>query len=121
MQPTILLEVRCRRCSFVELWGLERALRELVRAGRYRARADFDPDMIRELFLIHIDQIACPKCAEKCLTARIAPPDAWSWGDEVCCEHCGRIIPPERLAARPGAKLCVLCQAEFERDFTQRR
>jgi DnaK suppressor protein len=27
------------------------------------------------------------------------------------CEHCGAAIPRERLAARPGARVCVQCRA----------
>ena len=115
MPQSILFEVRCPQCRFVELWGLERGLRELVAVGRYRARADFDPEMIRELFLIHADKIDCPECGGKGLAARIAPPDAWSWADETCCEHCGQVIPPERLAAVPGAKLCIGCQTAMDR------
>ena len=115
MQPPILFEVRCVHCRFVELWGLERALRELVQTGRYRARADFDPEMIRELFLIHADKINCPQCDQKTLTARIAPPDFWSWTAETCCEQCGRIISSERLAAVPDATLCISCQTAIER------
>ena len=118
MPQTILFEVRCPDCRFVELWGLERALRELVRAGRYHPRADFDPDMVRELFLIHIDKINCPECDRKGLTAHIASKNTWSWADETCCEQCGKIIPPERLAALPGATLCVTCQTAIERGET---
>lgn len=31
------------------------------------------------------------------------------------CERCGQPIPPERLEVRPGATLCVQCQAQVER------
>jgi hypothetical protein len=115
MQQAILFEVRCLHCGKLEVWGLERALRELVRAGRYRTRADFDPDMIRELFLIHADKINCPQCSQKGLSARIAPKEGWSWADETCCERCGKIIPPERLTAVPDTTLCVPCQMALER------
>ena len=118
MPQSILFEVRCPHCRFVELWGLERALRELVAAGRYRARADFDPDMIRELFLIHSDKIDCPECDRKGLSAKLASSDVWSWADEMCCECCGKIIPVERLAAVPGTTLCVKCQTAMERGET---
>ncbi len=30
------------------------------------------------------------------------------------CQECGRSIPPERLAARPEATLCVDCQRRLE-------
>ena len=30
------------------------------------------------------------------------------------CQECGRQIPPERLAARPEATLCVECQRRLE-------
>jgi DnaK suppressor protein len=30
------------------------------------------------------------------------------------CQECGRTIPPERLAARPEATLCVDCQRRLE-------
>jgi len=115
MQQAILFEIRCSHCAKVEVWGLERALRELVHAGRYRTQADFDPDMIRELFLIHADKIDCPKCGQKGLATCIAPYETWTWADEVCCERCGKIIPPERLAAVPGTTLCVQCQSALER------
>ncbi len=118
MPEAILFEIRCSHCRAVEIWGLERALRELVRAGRYRARADFDPDMIRELFLIHADKIECPACGGKGVSARIAPKESWSWADETCCERCGKIIPPERMAVMPNAKFCVTCQSALERGET---
>lgn len=35
-------------------------------------------------------------------------------GGVVCCRECGQPIPPVRLAAVPGAGLCVDCQAEKE-------
>jgi RNA polymerase-binding transcription factor DksA len=30
------------------------------------------------------------------------------------CEHCGAAIPPERLAARPVARVCVQCRIPSE-------
>jgi len=124
MQQAIHFEIRCPHCNTLDLWGLECALRALVKSGRYRTRADFDPDMIRELFIIHADKIDCLDCGQKGLSARIAPNDnccgthcslPWTWADEVCCKHCGKIIPPERLAAVPGTMLCVQCQSALER------
>ncbi|MDR1492998.1 MAG: TraR/DksA C4-type zinc finger protein [Planctomycetaceae bacterium] len=115
MAKTILFEVRCFQCYWVEIWGFERAMRELVRMGRYRVTANFDPDIIRELFLIHAALAVCPNCGKSGLTARIAPEESWTWADEVCCEHCGKIIPAERLAAVPKTPLCVNCQSAAER------
>lgn len=34
----------------------------------------------------------------------------------ACCHECGEPIPPARLAAVPGAGLCVECQRAFERS-----
>jgi predicted RNA-binding Zn-ribbon protein involved in translation (DUF1610 family) len=99
----------------MEIWGLEHAMRELVRIARYRATANFDPEIIRELFPIHAAQMECPNCGKMELTARIAPKESWTWADEVCCEYCGKIIPAERLAAVPNATLCVNCQSVAER------
>ncbi len=31
------------------------------------------------------------------------------------CEHCEEPIPTARRMAQPGCRLCVRCQAEFER------
>jgi DnaK suppressor protein len=30
------------------------------------------------------------------------------------CEHCGNQIEPQRLAAKPDARLCISCQEEVE-------
>ena len=38
--------------------------------------------------------------------AALARREAGSYG---ICEHCGRPIPPERLAARPSARTCIDC------------
>jgi DnaK suppressor protein len=35
-------------------------------------------------------------------------------GSYGTCQECGRTIPPERLAARPEATLCVDCQRRLE-------
>ena len=32
------------------------------------------------------------------------------------CAECGTEIPPARRAAIPGVRLCLDCQAEFDRD-----
>jgi ssDNA-binding Zn-finger/Zn-ribbon topoisomerase 1 len=119
MAETILFEMRCSQCHWVEIWGLERAMRELVRMGRYRIVADFNPEIIRELFLIYAVRMDCPNCGVTGLITRIAPKESWTWTDEVCCEHCGKIIPTERLAAVPNTTLCVNCQSAIEHGERQ--
>lgn len=32
------------------------------------------------------------------------------------CEACGALIPPARRKAVPGVRLCVVCQAEHDRE-----
>lgn len=40
---------------------------------------------------------------------------ALNCGTYGICERCGRPISPERLEVRPGATLCIQCQARVER------
>lgn len=113
---TVAFEIRCRNCDYVELWGLERAIRELIRARKLSVKTDFDAILIQELFRVNCRSVPCPKCRSLAtLTAEVPKKNQWTWADEVRCEDCGQEIPAARVAAVPGVSRCVSCQQVFEK------
>ena len=112
----ISFEVRCNKCNYFQLWGLEQVIRGLVRAGKLRLESDFDVALTYELFRVHCSAVRCPGCGEIGSLSQTSPQkNQWTWADEVRCEDCGYEIPTERLAAIPHAPRCVACQREIER------
>ena len=115
-EDKISFEVRCNKCGYFQLWGLEQAIRGLVQAGKFRLTSDFDTALICELFRVHCQAVRCPGCGEAgSLFQSLPKKNQWTWADEVRCEDCDREIPPERLAVIPYASRCVACQREFEK------
>lgn len=47
--------------------------------------------------------------AERTLAELVAAQERLAAGPYGVCERCGRAIPPERLVARPEARVCVPC------------
>ena len=47
--------------------------------------------------------------AERTLAELVAAQERLAAGRYGVCERCGRDIPPERLVARPEARVCVPC------------
>jgi len=112
----ISFEVRCDKCDFFQLWGLEQVIRGLVQAGKLHLESDFDAALIYELFRVHYSTVRCPGCGEISSLSQSSPKkNQWTWADEVCCKDCGNDIPPERLAAIPNVSRCVACQRELEK------
>lgn len=66
-------------------------------------------DMIQEVVLARQDA-AMHSLRERARRERETAPVA-----SRPCAECGYDIPQARLAARPGARLCVDCQSEAER------
>ena len=111
-------EVKCKKCGYFQLWGMEQSISALIRAGKLSLKSDFDADIIKELFPVLSNSIMCSQCKTTgSITAKIAPKDQWSWADEVRCEDCGCEIPIQRLAAVPGTTRCIKCQQLHESHF----
>ena len=123
----MLFEIKCNKCNYYQLWGVEQSISALVRVGKLNFKSDFDVDLIKELFPIHAGSIICPQCKTVgSITAKVAPKKQWAWADEVHCEDCGSEIPPQRLAAVPKTVRCVKCQqlfdaARLKMKYTQER
>ncbi len=109
-------EVRCSNCEYVELWGLERAIRALTAAGKLSVASDFHAELFAELFRVHAKHLDCPVCKlAGTLHSLQTQKGDWDWEDVVRCEECGQEIPEARLRAIPGVTRCVPCQEEMER------
>lgn len=112
-------EVRCEHCGYFQLWGLEQMTRALVKSGKLRATSEFEALIVSELFRAHLAAIRCPECKRtETLRCRVPKEKTWDWADEVRCTECQAEIPPERVAAIPGVKLCIHCQRESEKNAT---
>lgn len=112
----VSFEVRCSRCGFFELWGLEQGIRALTAAGKLSPASDFDAALFAELLLAHAAAIPCPQCRNiGTLSIRKAEPGRWDWEDAVRCEDCDAEIPEARLQAVPEATRCIRCQERFEK------
>lgn len=110
-ESKIGFEVRCQSCKFFELWGMEQAIRALIKAGKLSITTDYDREIFAELLLTHQAKLICPQCRAKgTLDVKRAKTGQWDWEDAVYCEDCDKEIPPARIVAVPGVKRCISCQ-----------
>jgi DnaK suppressor protein len=83
---------------------------EDMRVARSLTFADDEHDP--EGSMVSLDQArdtALLERTERTLTELLAAQQRLASGTYGVCELCGRDIPPERLLARPEARLCVPC------------
>lgn len=83
---------------------------EEMRLARSLTFADDEHDP--EGSMVSLDQArdaALLERTEQTLTELAAAQERLAAGAYGVCERCGRAIPPERLLARPDARLCVPC------------
>ena len=98
-----------RRAAVAQIDALAREFDEVVAASRAsNADDEHDPecatiDFERQQVVALLEQ-ARVRLAD--VEAALARRDA---GDYGICEHCGRPIAAERLAARPAARTCIDC------------
>ena len=106
------LELQCPDCSWRETCDAPRMVQWLAKAGKTRPGRSVDPDLLPELFRAALPQLTCPECGRRGLRLDTAQRD--DWPDEALCTVCRRPIPPERLEAVPGTKVCARCQQHDE-------
>ncbi len=85
-------------------------LRRVQQLGMLRRVGNPEPDLLEELFRSSVARMACSKCGQVGLQE--SEQDDPEWGDERCCEVCGKMIPAERLQALPHARRCVHCESD---------
>jgi hypothetical protein len=108
-------ELKCRRCEWRTICGLDDAIARLRLIGLLRREPDPAEDLVVALFVEAARRMTCPICKEKSLFAQPSNaenPDDWQTA--VLCEICREPIPPERLEAIPGVQRCTACAAIAE-------
>jgi RNA polymerase-binding transcription factor DksA len=109
--PTREALLRLRDEARAEVATLEGHLRALFEASR-SSNADDEHDPEGSTIAFERAQLTAVLSAARRrvtdLSDALTRLDAGSYG---VCEACGTPIPPERLAARPGARTCVRCAA----------
>ena len=103
-----LSQVRAQRSALV-------AAIEDLRTTRSLTVADDEHDP--EGSTVSLDQardVALLERTERTLAELVAAQDRLAAGAFGDCERCGRVIPPERLRARPEARCCVTCARHAE-------
>lgn len=89
--------------------GLEHTLDEFADAARVTASDDEHDDDVGTMAFERSQTTGLLESARDHLTevtSALARLDAGTYG---ICERCGRPIAPERLEARPIARLCITC------------
>ena len=103
----------CPRCQWERELDTQSAQQLLRSQGLLRRRNDVDAAELQELLVAVSGRVACEACKE----CGIEIGEAEDFGDdpgEVRCQHCGRVIEPQRVAALPHIKLCLDCQQAAE-------
>ena len=103
-----LTQVRAQRAALVAAIDDSRTTRSLTVADD-----EHDP----EGSTVSLDQardVALLERTERTLAELVAAQERLAAGDFGSCERCGRVIPPERLRARPEARCCVDCARHAE-------
>jgi len=103
----------CPTCGNVIVSDQEEMIARLRSAGRLRRVNDVDPVFLFELVKSAAQSWACPKCSSTGLSVSMSDEDS-EWPGAPRCEHCGKRISPERVAAFPGTRHCVDCQGKLE-------
>ncbi|MCW2811894.1 MAG: hypothetical protein JWP61_2352 [Friedmanniella sp.] len=113
MPPTTYADLLAERVAQAEAQRGELvAAIEQMRLARSLTFADDEHDP--EGSTVSLDQardVALLVRAEQTLAELRAAQQRLAAGTYGDCEGCGRAIPPERLRARPEARLCVPCSA----------
>lgn len=107
------LELHCPGCSWSEVGGPNAVARWLRDAKKVRPGREPSYEIMTELLRSIAGQMKCPGCGRTGLAIGPARDDA-AWTDDVICSSCNRPIPPERIEAIPGARLCAACQRADE-------
>jgi hypothetical protein len=109
-------ELKCRRCTWQTVCGLDDAIARLRLIGLLRREPDANVELVSELFVEAAPRMTCPICKEKSLAATPADEsnDGDDWQAAVLCEICRTPIDPERLEAVPNTKRCARCQGLSE-------
>jgi RNA polymerase-binding protein DksA len=98
-----------RAATLERLADLDRDIGRIVEAAE-SANLDDEHDPEGATIAFERSQLASLRDRE---AARIAELDAaldrLAAGSYGTCEGCGEAIPPDRLAARPSARLCIRC------------
>ena len=111
-------ELTCRNCGWRTVCGRDDAVARLRIIGQLRRERDPDDSLVEVLFVEGAQQMTCPLCKEKQLTARpslASSDDDGDWQTAVLCEMCREPIDPERLEAVPNSKRCASCATKVER------
>ncbi len=91
----------------------------LAKARKVRRGREPEPEIMVEVLMATAAELTCPQCGNPGLTATPADENADDWPEAKVCESCSKPIPPDRLAAVPGATLCVACQEDEELGHTK--
>ena len=113
MQRTYF-QLRCPECDWTEICGPEQMVHWLRRVQKVRAGREPEPEFLVEVFRSAAAGFCCPRCEQTGLAAMPVTDDNCDWPETRPCSACGKIIPPERLQAIPGATLCARCQQDEE-------
>lgn len=102
--------------TLAQVAGLGRDFTEMIESSAHASVDDeHDPEGATVAFeRAQVDALlthARGQLAE--ITAALERLDAGTYG---ACERCRRMIPPERLAARPTARHCVACAGLLQRQ-----
>ena len=114
--PPEYYDLRCLGCGWCEVCGPEGMVRWLRSVGKVRPGREPDQEILGALFHAVAAQLTCPQCGRNGLNAALAADDeqAFAGLGPIPCDGCGQPIPPERLEALPGTKLCTACQNREE-------
>jgi hypothetical protein len=108
--PRSPVSLRCLSCGEIRSFRIKDVMRILRTWGLLRRDESPDFELVRELFMARLADLACEACgAQRWAVDREEEADD-DWGDAVTCEICRTPIPAERLAVFPASRRCVSCQ-----------
>lgn len=109
------MDLHCRSCHWREAINSVAAVHWLQSVGMAKVHRPPEEELLPALLEAGCKRFSCPSCQEVGLELLPCDDlDEAEWEISVLCEACGKPIPPERLEAIPGVKLCVACQTAEE-------
>jgi predicted RNA-binding Zn-ribbon protein involved in translation (DUF1610 family) len=106
----------CPKCDWRSECSPAAALDWLRQAKMVRRDTAPEADLLGELLRAAGPKLNCPRCGGAGLDARpAADENDEDWGMARPCQTCGKPIARERLEVFPDVRLCVACQAAFDR------
>ena len=110
----LVVDVRCDHCGDHRLLDAAGALQWLHSLGRVRSQQAWDAEVVFEVFRGIADELGCRTCGVRGVFVGLPHDEGDDWPEARTCQECGRLIPPERLAALPEATRCVGCQQQID-------